>query len=88
VSDLTPAQRLRLAAALGDGVTVSMSRHDAMQLARTWEQNDKALSAIESMKMQHQVNLQKFDTLARWMVKTVFVIGFAQTVAFVWMGMQ
>jgi hypothetical protein len=88
MSELTPAQRLRLSAALGDGVTVRLSQHDAMKLAHAWEKQDEALASVDSMKMQHQIELQKWDRLSNWAVKAIFAITAVQSLAYSWLTAQ
>lgn len=82
MSDLTPAQRLRVAAALTD-VThkVELSREDALRLAHAWEKADEALQAMEASRKHTEAQVEKVND---WVFRVVVLMGIAQAFA-AWM---
>jgi hypothetical protein len=79
MTELTPAQKLRVAAALTD-VThrVTLTREQALQLAHAWEKADEALNAME---IRSKLSEARFAATQEWAVRTVIVMGIIQTVA-------
>ena len=87
MTELTPAQKLRVAAALSqDGVTLRLDRKTAMALARNWDDCEKALSSMDTMTAAHAQRMAKFDDLSLWMFRTVCIIGIAQAIAAWWLA--
>lgn len=79
MSDLTPAQRLRVAAALSEGPQkLQISREDALRLARAWEEGERALATLAAVNFLRQRRLEKIE---QWSVRTVLAVGLMQSVA-------
>jgi uncharacterized protein YciW len=76
MSNLTPAQRLRVAAAL-TGVThkVELSREDALRLARAWEKADEALRTLDADRKDIEARL---NNMIAWGFRVVVFMGIAQ----------
>ena len=86
MTELTPAQKLRVAAAISeDGVTLRLDRKTAMELARAWEDADRMLSKLEASQLSYRHAAGRFEALTLWALRITAMMGLAQAVAAWWL---
>ena len=86
MTELSPAQKLRVAAALSeDGLTLRLDRKTAMALAQKWDACDRALSSMDTMTADHAIRMARLDDVCIWAIRAVALMGLAQAVAAWWL---
>ena len=87
MTELTPAQKLRVAVALSeDGGALRLDRKTALALVQTWEAADRALSSMDAIKADHAIRMARWDNICTWAVRVVALMGLAQAVASWWLS--
>ena len=87
MTELTPAQKLRVAAALSeDGVALRLDRKTALALAQSLEAADRALSSMDTMTADHAIRMARMDDISMWSVRVVALMGLVQAVASWWLS--
>lgn len=82
--DLTPAQRLRVAAALwppGQPMTFTMTREEALMLAHSWEGVTDAIRSSEILRARQADAIERLDRLEKWMITTTWWIALILSIA-------